>query len=147
MGLAKINNARLAAVVVVVIVIVATVTIYAAVRDADLERALEPEGQHGVAGNVHGASACLASLNRAYDGPDDAVISSGFLAIHVCPDRVAIAINIHRFQVDDQIVIRLDSDHELNPRAPGYRQPAVIAAHVLIRNAGVDPVVTLVRID
>src|SRR5215813_948845 len=61
------------------------------IGNAHFKRPLETKRYHCIAWNPDGPAACLASIDRTYDRPDQAVVMPGFKTIHVCSQTITLA--------------------------------------------------------
>jgi hypothetical protein len=99
-----------------------------------------------------------ASSNGSNDGPQDGPFADMFTgstvvtralrrldAIGISPDRVTLTVHDDRFQVEDQVVVGSNPDHQLDARSPRNGQTTTRISHVLLHQSGKDATVASVR--
>jgi hypothetical protein len=115
--------------------------------DTNDHGALNPESEDGIAGNVDGAAPNFSTLDRADDRANDAVILFRFDPIRVGLYGVSLAVHIHRFQIQFQVVIRGDANDQFHSGPARNRHASSFPAHVLIDGAPVNTGIPAIHVN
>jgi hypothetical protein len=86
----------------------------AVIGDAYDHRAIDAERQHGVPRDVDGAAANLYSRHCSEDCANNAVVTGRVDAVGIGPHGIALAVHVHGFEVEYEVVIGSDPNLELD---------------------------------
>src|SRR5579883_3073294 len=134
-------------IVAVPVVVVHAIAIDTAIGDSHFQRAIQAEGDHGIAGNPDGRSAQLCAGHRADDLSDDAIIAPRFHTVRFGPYGITGAVDDHRFEIDDEVVIGRHADHQFRIGTARNGDAAVLTIDILVDCTVVDAVVAALDID
>src|SRR6185369_874747 len=94
-----------------------------------------------------GASANFTAADGPHDGAYQAVILSRFDPVGVSADGIALPVDGHRLEVEDQVIVARNANDQFRLRAAWDRQTPVVAAHILIDGGAIDAVVLALYVD
>jgi hypothetical protein len=132
---------------IAVVVEMSAVTRHASIRDADIERAIQPECHDGIPRHADRSTVDLPAGNGSDDGTDEAVIGPRFNSSGIRPHSIALPTRHHGFQIQNQIVVARYPNDELDRGSARNGKTALLAANILVHGAVVDAVVSRLGID
>src|ERR1051326_3684301 len=92
--------------------IVPALPVYTPVGDPHGQRAVQTERYDRISGDSDGPASHITPVDGSHDGSYDAAVRNGFHPVGIGRHPVALAIDRHRFQIEDQVVIGSYTDND-----------------------------------